>query len=78
MQLIAVYTSAAGSSGGTTQGSIVVAGDGLFETAAADINGALVGGVPVAGHRGVLGQRQVGLGLLDLFRLVGVLVDNGL
>lgn len=44
----------------------------------ADGSSARVRGVPVASNGRVFGQRQVGLGVLDLGGLVGVLVDDGL
>lgn len=78
VQLIAIHARTAGSGGGATQSGVVLAGDGLLKTAATHIDGALIGRVPVTGDRRVLGQGKIGLGLLNLFRLVGVLVDDRL
>lgn len=78
VQLIAIHARTAGSGGGATQSSVVLAGDRLLKTAAADIDIALIHRVPVTGDRGVLGQGKVGLGLLNLLSLVGALVDDRL
>jgi hypothetical protein len=78
VQLITINARTAGSGGGATQSSVVLAGDGLLKTAIADIDIALIEGVPVTGDRGVLRQGKVGLGLLDLLSLVGALVDDRL
>jgi hypothetical protein len=78
MQLGTVHARTAGSSRRTAQSAIVLAGDGLLETAGADIDGALVVRVPITGHRGLIGQGKVRLGLVNLLGLVGVRVDDGL
>lgn len=78
MQFGAIDTDAAGSGGGSTESAVALAGDGLLETARANVDGTLVGGVPIASGWGLLGQRQVGLALVDLLGLVLVLVDDGL
>lgn len=78
MQFRAIDTDAAGSGGGSTESAVALARDGLLETTGANIDGALVGRVPVTGSRGLIGQRQVGLGLVNLLLLVLVLVDDGL
>lgn len=79
MQLSTIDTGAAGSGGRPAQSAVAFAGDGLFEAARSDVDCTLVGGVPVTGSGGLIGQGQVGLGLIDLLGLVGaVLVDDGL
>lgn len=78
VQLRAIDTDAAGSGGGLAQSTVALTGDWGLETARANVDGTLVGRAPVAGSRGLLRQRQVGLGLVDLLGLVGVLVDDGL
>lgn len=71
-------TRAASCSRGAAQSGVTLARNGSLHTSGADIDSALVGRVPVARSWGVLRQRQVGLGLLDLLGLVGVLFDDGL
>lgn len=78
VQFRAVDTDAALGGGGATESTVALAGDGLLESAGANVDGALVGGVPVASSWGLLRQGQVGLGLVDLLRFVLVLVDDGL
>ena len=81
VQLVTRHTDAAASSGGATQGIIATIGSEggrSLEATRSNVNGALVGGVPVTSDWRVLGQRQVGLGLVDLLGLVGVLVDDRL
>lgn len=78
MQFRAVNTDAAGSGGGSTESAVALTGDRFLETAGANIDSTLIGGVPVAGSWGLVRQRQVGLGLVDLLWLVLVLVDDGL
>jgi len=55
MQLIAIDTCTTGSSCRVAESAVVLTRDGFFETARADIDGALVGGVPVTGGRGLIG-----------------------
>ena len=76
MELGARDTSTAGRSCRATQGTVVLARHGSFESTRANVHSALVRRVPVTGDWGVFGQRQVGLGLLNIGRLVGVLVDD--
>ena len=81
VQLFTRDTDAAASSGGAAQGIIATVGSEggrSLEATRADVNGALVGGVPVTSDWGVLGQRQVGLGLINFLGLVCVLVDDRL
>jgi hypothetical protein len=78
VQLCTVDAGAAASSGGTTEGGIIVTGDGALNTTGANVDSSLVGGVPVTGDRGLVREREVGLGLVDLLGLVGVLVNEGL
>lgn len=78
MQFSTVDTDTAGSGGGLAKSTVALAGTGPLETARANVDGTLVGGVPVASSRGLVWQRQVGLGLVDLLLLVLVLVDDGL
>lgn len=79
VQLSAVDTGAAGRGGRPAQSAVTLTGDGLFEAARSDVDRTLVGGVPITFSWGLVGQGQVGLGLVDLLGLVGaVLVDDGL
>lgn len=78
MQIGTVDTGTATSSGGATKGGIVVTRDRALDTTRADVDGSLVGGIPVTGDGRLVGERQVGLGLVNLLGLVGVLVDYGL
>lgn len=78
VQLGAINAGTAASSGGATKSGIVVTRDGALNTTRADVDSSLIGGVPVAGDRGLVRKRQVGLSLVDLLGLVGVLVDEGL
>lgn len=78
MHLGAIDTGTAASSGGATEGGIIVTRNGSLNTTRADIDSSLIRGVPVTGDRGLVGEREVGLDLVDLLGLVGVLVDEGL
>lgn len=76
MQLGAGNTGTALGGRGSAQSTVVVTGDRALNASRADVNSALVGGVPVTGNWRVFGQRQIGLGTVNLGLLVGVLVDN--
>lgn len=78
VQFITVFVDTASCGCGPTQSAVALAGDGAFHATRANVDSALVGRVPVASHWGLLGQGQVGLGLVDLLGLVGILVDDGL
>ena len=78
MQLLAVDTGTAASSSGTTKGGVVVTRDGTLDTTRADVDSSLVKGVPVTSDGGLVGERQVGPGVVNLLGLVDVLVDNRL
>jgi hypothetical protein len=78
VQLGPIHANAAGGCRWPTQGVIGTVGDRTFKTTGAHIDGSLIGGVPVTCNWRVLWQRQVGLGLVDLLRFVGVLVDDRL
>lgn len=78
MQLLAVDTGTAASSRGATKGGVVVTRDGTLDTTRVDVDSSLVRGVPVTSNGGLVGERQAGLGIVDLLGLVGVLVDDGL
>lgn len=75
MQLLSINAGAAASSCTLAQATVIRR---VLETPRAHISGTLVKGVKVTGNRGLVGQRQVGLGLLDFRGLVGVLVNDGL
>ena len=72
------YPDTAACSCGFSQSAVVLARNGSFATTRTDVDSSLVHRVPVASTRGILGQWQVGLGLIDLSLLVGVLIDDGL
>jgi hypothetical protein len=78
VQLLAVDAGTAASGSGAAKGGVVVTRDGTLDTTRADVDSSLVRGVPVTSDGGLVGERQVGLGLVDLLGLVGVLVDDGL
>lgn len=78
MQLATVHADTASGRGRTTKSRVVVSRDGTLDATRADVDSPLVGGVPVTGDGGLVRQRQVGLGPLDLLSLVGVLIDDGL
>lgn len=78
VKLGAVYTNAAAGSRWPAQGIIGTNRDRTFKATGADINGSLIGRIPVTSNWRVLWKRQVGLGLVDLLRLVGILVDDRL
>jgi hypothetical protein len=78
VHLGAIDAGTAASSGGATEGGIIVTRDGPLNTTRADIDSSLIGGVPVTGDGRLVREGEVGLGLVNLLRLVGVLVDDGL
>jgi hypothetical protein len=78
VELSAIYASTASCSGGATKSGVVVTRDGALDTTRANVDSSLVGRVPITGDGRLIRQRQVGLGRVDLLRLVGVLVDYGL
>ena len=78
MQLGARYANTAGGSRWSTQSIIGTGGNRTLKTTGADVDSALIGGVPVTSNRRILWKRQVGLGFVDLLGLVGVLVDDRL
>lgn len=78
MQLLAGLADAATCRGGLVQRGVVVEGAGSLRAARANVDGALVGGVPVAGLGRLVGEREVGLDLVDLGLLVVVVLEDGL
>lgn len=78
VQFSTVFADTASCGRRAAQSAVALSGDGALQATRANIDGALVGRVPVTSHWGLLGQGQVGLGLVDLLGLVGVLVDDGL
>jgi hypothetical protein len=67
VQHITINTSTAAGSGALAQAAVV---RWELKASGADISGSLVRGVPIASNWRLLGQRQVGLGLLDFLWFV--------
>lgn len=73
---VSVYSNAARCGRRVPQSIVVFTRERTFS--GADIDGSLVGGLPVASGWWLFGQRQVAPVVFDLLGLVGVFVDNGL
>lgn len=78
MPFVSVYSDAARCGRGVPQSTVVFTREGTFAASGADVDGPLVGGLPVASSWWLFGQRQVAPVVFDLLGLVGVFVDNGL
>lgn len=78
VKLGAGYTDTAAGSRRSAQGVVSTSGNRSLKATGTNIDGSLIRRVPIAGSRGVLRQRQLGLGLVNLLGLVGVLVDDRL
>lgn len=78
VQFVAVNTDTALSGSGAFQTAVRIMRDRTRNTTRANVHGALVGRLPVTSDWGLLGKRQVRLGLVDLLGLVGVLIDDRL
>lgn len=57
VQLGAIDTDARSCGGGSSESAVAFAGDGRLEAARANVDGTLVGRVPVRGSGGLIGQR---------------------
>lgn len=60
------------------QGTVAFARHRILDATRANIDVALIHGLPVASNGWLLWQGEVGLDLLDLFGLAGIGVDDGL
>ena len=78
MPFLAGASYAAGCGRGLMQSGVLFTRDRAFASPRTNVDGSLIGGLPVTGFWGLVGQGQVGLVVVDFLALVGVIVDNGL
>ena len=75
---VTIRSDAARCGRGVPQSTVVFTRERTFASSRADVNGSLVGGLPVASGGWLFGQGQVVPVVFNLLALVGVFVDHGL